>query len=259
MLKKSLLVVALASLVACGKNDETVDAKKPTAELKILSHHVDISQSTEKLEFAIDFTDDTELASYKIDIHDDFDGHSHGRQEATYNPFVTDKIYTISGKTFAAKETLLVPNNVATGNYHFEIKYFDKSGNEGEFIVQTFEVRHPQRQAKTEISQPDFTKEIEISKGQNLSVLGKITDPDDNLDKVVVKLVEEEEGSHSGRTEAETPLFEKKFEGINAKDINLNLSIPIPNNAKAGHHILMIIANDKSGNYKTFSGEITIK
>jgi len=255
-MNKYLLFLAASFVTfSCQKTTET-DLTKPTAELKNLSKSVDISQNTAQLAFELALIDDSELGSYKIEIHSDFDGHSHGRTEASYQAFAFDKAYVISGKNVAASEKITVPNTAATGLYHFQINYFDKSGNEGEFIVNNFEITHPQRQPKVVIDQPNFATEVGAEKGKNLALSCKVSDPDDLLEKVQVLLVAEEE--KKGRKESTSPVFDKSFDKINATSLDVKLSIPIPSTIGTGHYALIIRCQDKSGNYKIQSNEIHI-
>ncbi|TAE04057.1 MAG: DUF4625 domain-containing protein, partial [Bacteroidetes bacterium] len=103
-----ILLVALIFLnLACSKtNNDPVDKDKPTFVVKSYDKEIDISKGAAFLNFEIEFTDNVNLGSFKLEIHDNFDGHGHGRTEATKLSF--DKVYTLSGTKFTVKDRIPV-------------------------------------------------------------------------------------------------------------------------------------------------------
>jgi hypothetical protein len=80
-----------------------------------------------------------ELGIYNIEIHNNFDHHSHSTdavecdsesKKKPINPFVFNRDFPIPvGKTvFEADNTILIPMDVDTGDYHFMIRLTDKAG-----------------------------------------------------------------------------------------------------------------------------------
>lgn len=93
----------------------------------------------EEFPFKAVFTDNRELGSYNIEIHNNFDHHSHSTEGGTceldpqkdpVKPFVYNKDYSIPiGKTFfRAENSIKVPMDVDTGDYHFMVRLTDKAG-----------------------------------------------------------------------------------------------------------------------------------
>ncbi len=202
MKKFSLMLLLFGSLLgsqSCG--DKEVDTEAPTLQLlsttpsgQITSvcgeqeENVFVLAGGEELSFELLLEDNSELSQYKIDIHNNFDCHGHGEVGAPsinipdLNSTTTDwsvlEINELSGQSQTINKTLMVPENVTAGNYHFELQVLDESGNDQPkaniyslVVTNSTDTESP----ILTINEPNTTS-FSIAKGENLRVVGTLTD-----------------------------------------------------------------------------------
>ncbi len=245
VLIKIVFLAVVVGFMACSKSDDNkpVDKTKPTATMVSMTEVVDQNTSAPTLNFVIDFADDQGLKEYKVDIHDAFDGHSHGRRDAT-KAFIFTKVYSMSGKTHKATVSVPIPKDAPTGPYHLVIKYFDAAGNEGQELDLDFEIAN-------EATQPtiNILTELNPVKGRSMMVNIAVSDPDGEVEDVVVMVVHEKTG---------TEIFEGD-KHVHAKNAEVTFTIPIPANAPAGTYGFIVAAVDDDGNYTVIEEEFELK
>lgn len=142
MIRKIIFYLAIFLLLpSCGQ-EEDHDMEKPVIDMNGTSAFpltCDIVYRGESFTFKALFTDNRELGNYNIEIHNNFDHHSHSTDDVDcepdekkkpVKPFVYNKSFPIpDGETsYEAENSIYVPEDVDTGDYHFMIRLTDKSG-----------------------------------------------------------------------------------------------------------------------------------
>ncbi|MCC5944679.1 MAG: DUF4625 domain-containing protein [Bernardetiaceae bacterium] len=255
------LFALLALFAACNNNDDEnpVDNTPPTVSevtLNNLRQDIRIAQG-ERIDFRAKFEDNVELGQFKIDIHDNFDGHSHGRIEAT--PFEFVQVYNMSGRIYEAHEEIAVPADAATGMYHFIVQFFDAAGNEGEFYEIDFEITGD-NQPQIALRFPNPNAETDMAAGDMLVLQGMVTS-EIGLAKIAIKLFKEDDDDHDHEGgDHDHELYEKEYiaGGINAWDLSNAEAIQIPADLDHAHLELIITAFDTEGNTKTVKAKIHV-
>lgn len=142
---KYFLSVFFAALLftACTNNgDEVVkDMEKPVISDGAVPSPIDcqVYKKGETIAVRYTFTDNVELGNYNIEIHNNFDHHSHSTSaveceffpiKSAVNPFIYNKTFSIpqGSKTYEAKADIVIPTNIDSGDYHFEITVSDQAG-----------------------------------------------------------------------------------------------------------------------------------
>lgn len=180
------LSLLLVSISGCK---QAVDLEAPTSELLLFDpaprvgmicdtelENVFFLTSGQTLRFDMIFRDNEALSQYKIDIHSNFDCHGHART-ATEDWTVLE-IVDLSGTEQEVSRSLVVPENVTAGAYHFQVQVIDVAGNENPFsnffdvrIVNSIDTVAPMLAASTP-SQNQFS----IARGEDLSFEGAVID-----------------------------------------------------------------------------------
>lgn len=138
----AIITVLIFTLSFWSCTKEEIDDLKPQIDLTIAgAYPVNCStvQRGSTLNFKAKFTDNVALGSYSVDLHHNFDHHNHSTSVETCNlgpiktpisPFTFIQDYTIpSGQTeYIATGSILIPNNIDAGDYHFMYKVTDASG-----------------------------------------------------------------------------------------------------------------------------------
>lgn len=142
MKQKVLFYLAtLLLLFSCGQ-DEDHDIDKPAIDMSGASAFpltCDVVYRGGSFTFKALFSDNKELGNYNIEIHNNFDHHSHSTDDVEctldekkkpLKPFIYNKDFSIpSGSvTYEAENSIHVPEDVDTGDYHFMVRLTDKSG-----------------------------------------------------------------------------------------------------------------------------------
>lgn len=143
MIKKKLFYCIAGFLVlSCSNDDGTKDMEKPSIDMAFESafpkNCVTLYRG-DTLLFKATFTDDIELGSYNIEVHNNFDHHSHSTDDVEcetepekkpVTPWVYNRDFPIpAGKSrFETGDTISIPVDVDTGDYHFMIRLTDKAG-----------------------------------------------------------------------------------------------------------------------------------
>ncbi|MDR3137946.1 MAG: DUF4625 domain-containing protein [Tannerellaceae bacterium] len=135
-MKVQIISLALATLAfgffnACEQGDTQkpiIDLVEPEeGDLLAIGHEHGVH-----LEMKL--SDNDALNSYRVQIHNAFDGHPHQETRSDDpEPFFYDSVFTdIQGKrnTHIHHHAIVIPEGVAEGNYHLEVRCLDVSGNE---------------------------------------------------------------------------------------------------------------------------------
>lgn len=255
----SLLFITVLAISACS--DEEVDATNPTVSdvtLNELSEDIQVNPGS-TMHFDAVFSDDVRLGEFKVDIHDNFDGHDHGR---TLNAIAWDTTFIVEliGKNQTVHEDIEIPQNAATGPYHFNLQFFDEAGNEGDLMTIEFEIVDPAAQPSIVILSPDPNAEFETSPGASFTLMATVSDPD-GLEEVHMEIMEahDEHDHDHGRLTSEEAIWEKEMELNGESQLAIDENITIPASADQGHYELKIKAKDLEGNYKVSKLEIHVE
>ena len=137
----TLILMLILLIISCEKEDK--DDIPPAIDMSAENHNpanCDTVYIGEAFVFKATFTDNNELGAYSIDIHHNFDHHTHSTQpehceldpqkEPTEDVFVFIETYDIpsGSKKYDANDTIFIPNDVDTGDYHFFVSLTDKEG-----------------------------------------------------------------------------------------------------------------------------------
>ena len=137
-------MAAAFTLNSCSGDDSSssVDDVKPVIDTSITGAFP-VSCSTVRrgdvIPFKALFTDNAALGAYSINIHNNFDHHSHDTEvdacpfeaaKTPVNPWAATLTYTIpqNSKEFVAQQSITVPSDIDTGDYHFMIQLTDAQG-----------------------------------------------------------------------------------------------------------------------------------
>lgn len=116
------------------------------------------------------------LSQYKIDAHSNFDCHAHG-SKTTAIPWTVLKIENISGTDTTVTETLVIPPDAASGNYHLMIRLLDEDGREAEFAEFNVIITNPEdTQPPTIVLTSPTEDSIAVATGATLVFDGQIYD-----------------------------------------------------------------------------------
>lgn len=144
--------------------------------------------SGDTLSFDVLFSDDVALSQYKIDIHQNFDCHGHGGGAAPggTQPQVSNQttdwavleIIDLSGTQQTETKSMLVPENVTAGIYHFQVQVIDESGNDNPLaniyslrLLNTRDTIAPELM----LTQPSQTS-LSAARGSAIQFAGEVTD-----------------------------------------------------------------------------------
>ncbi|MDR0422512.1 MAG: DUF4625 domain-containing protein [Proteiniphilum sp.] len=142
MIRKTILcTVAVLLLLSCGGSGD-YDMEKPAIDMSGASAFpltCDTVYRGESFTFGALFTDNRELGNYNIEIHNNFDHHSHStdntpcapdERKAPVNPFIYNRDFRIPAGTVSleVRNSIPVPEDVDTGDYHFMIRLTDRAG-----------------------------------------------------------------------------------------------------------------------------------
>ena len=140
-------LLASAFLGACSDEDDAKDAEPPRiveneAGSGNPSNPIDcqVYHLGDTIYFNYEFTDNQELGNFSLNIHHNFDHHNHPNmnvtcqldptKKANANVWVFNQNYPIPQglKVYDAKESIAIPRDIQTGDYHFMIVLTDKTG-----------------------------------------------------------------------------------------------------------------------------------
>lgn len=182
------VTVSVILMVACGK--ETVPPKGEnelsiniletsvpvtSAEVCGVEHNNVLQLTTgQPLVLKMQFKGAEELSQYKIDIHANFDCHGHERPLSEWQYL---KVENISGKEATVTESIPLPTETFTGNYHCIIRLIDASGNEANFVEFSLIVSNSEDSEPPVITlQQPASDSIVVNKGDILTFQGVVTD-----------------------------------------------------------------------------------
>jgi len=259
-----MMLALVLSIAGCNDEDAIVDTTDPVVSNVLLNdtspdEDIEVNPGT-TMHFDAVFSDDVRLGELKIDIHNNFDGHSHGRINEEAEPFSDERIIELIGREQTVHEDFVVPDNAATGPYHFNIQFFDNLGNEGDLMTIEFEIVDEAEQPLITINNPTSGTEVESSPGGTFTLDVDVSDPD-GLEEVHAYLMEEhEDHDHDhGRVTSEEPIWEIEVELNGALEYQIDETVTIPANAEVGHYELKIKAIDMNGNVKIEEFEVHVE
>lgn len=163
---------SMRSMEICGENDDRVFYLGDRQALQI--------------EFLVE--DNEEIAEIKWDIHNNFDCHGHGGGSAPgFTPPAVDqqtedwsllRVEEVNSPDYEIQETLLAPENVTAGNYHFALQAVDQSGNTSPFgDIYTIRVLNPSDTVSPHLSITEpASRTLEGSKSEVLTFSGMLED-----------------------------------------------------------------------------------
>ena len=137
------LIIFLIFLFGCEKEEnKTIDKSYPEINMtypEAFPKNCDTLYTGSYFVLNAKLSDNKELGSYNIDIHNNFDHHSHSTEveecvmfpeKTPVNPFLFIQQFTIPEgvRSYNAKDSIFIPDDVDTGNYHLMIKVTDHEG-----------------------------------------------------------------------------------------------------------------------------------
>jgi len=255
------ILLAVVVITSSCTEEEEVDDTDPVVT------NVTLNDATEDIQvnpgtimhFDAVFSDNERLGEFKIDIHDNFDGHSHGRLSQVTDPFDTVIIVELIGREETMHMDIEIPENAATGPYHFNLQFFDHIGNEGELMTIDFEIVDEAEQPAITINNPDPATEFEIAPSATFTLDAIVTDPDGLVElEAYFEEEHDDEGHDHGRLSDEE-LWEMEWPLNGETEVVINESITIDAAAEVGHYELKIKAKDSKGNVKLAAVEVHIE
>ena len=210
----------------------------------------------------MNFKDNEALSQYKVDIHNNFDCHGHGEGNLFITPvpvvnnMTTDwtvlEIQNISGLTAPITRTFDVPENVTTGNYHFQIQVLDESGNDNpaaNFFA--LKIKNPLDDVSPEITVNEpSTASFSAKKGETIRFTGMVTDNHSLSDGGNGVLYLFYTDLSSGNTFATNEVF--VFDGNVEKHFDFDFEYTVPQTLVAGNYRYTLAANDGVRNVAAF-------
>lgn len=262
MLRKTIIGLAtMAMLLAAGC--ENPDTAKPTIDAFTINgadHEVEVAAGDTAV-LQLSFSDNENLQTYKVDIHDGFDGHGHGKVNS-FQKFSYQQTFSIAGKNALESRDVAIPEDAAAGPYHCTVRVLDEAGNEGDLAEIDLLIKNG-GQAQVNITSPDFSDEVVVNTGNQLTLEGTVTD-DVDIDEIFVTLAPE--GDDHGKRAQESPLYEQDFDLPGSSDQTWNFSalnnshpVNIPANAETGHYVLNVVVLDSDGNMTIWEGEVEVQ
>ncbi len=251
VVSSGLIAFGLLLLVgSCKKGDDQKDLERPLISLQ--SPGDDTIRGGESLLIRGIITDNEALSQVKIEIHDDFDGHSHGKK-AGAPAFVWDTIMTLSGKETAIDFPLAVPEDIASGQYHFQMQALDASGNEAEFVVRGLYLKNAFDTISPEIANLTTTPAaqnglITVKSGATLTLMGALSD-NMGLEAYELKII---------RNSNQEIVYDFDEE-ISGSNYSLNKLLAIETQWGTGEFTLELIVKDEKGNREDVDLDLVIE
>ncbi len=235
---------------ACSKANDEKDTERPLISLQ--SPGDDSLRGGDNLQIRAIITDNESLSQVKIEIHDDFDGHSHGKK-AGAPAFAWDTIMTLSGKETMLDFPVAVPEDIASGRYHFQMQALDVSGNEAEFVVRTLVLTNAFDTIPPIISNLSTTPAaqngtITVKSGATLSIMAALSD-NLGLETLEVKIIR-------SSNEEIVYDFDKELSGTAT---NLNELFTIDSQWGTGEFVLELLLIDEKGNRADMDLDLVIE
>ena len=216
----------------------------------------------DQLIFDVIFKDNEALSQYKVDVHNNFDCHGHGEGNLFITPvpdvnnMTTDwtilDIQDISGLNAPVARSFDVPENVTTGNYHFQIQVLDESGNDNPAAnFFTLKIKNPLDDIAPEIdvNEPS-TSSFSIKKGETIRFSGMVTDDRSLSDggNGVLYLFYTDLSSGNTFATSEVIFFDENVE----QQYDFDIEYTVPLTLVARNYRYTLAANDGVRNVATF-------
>lgn len=191
------------------------------------------------LSLKLQFTGARNLAQYKIDIHSNFDCHAHERPLSEWRLL---KIGELTGTTAVLTETIPLPEDAFSGNYHCIIRLIDEQGNEAPFKEFNLVVSNTGDSEAPVISYLlPASDSVAIHKGEELLFKGTVTD---NLSLRNGKL----EITYTDAGGNDYTALNELFTGSDSTTHHFERSYTIPAYAAAGLALFRLKAYDQFNN-----------
>jgi hypothetical protein len=256
-IKLLVLLLLITSLFSCGKEDTTppewdfhsfTPSPNPGEICGEMQNEVFFVSGGETFEFTATFTDNEALSQYKIDIHENFDCHGHGKT----SDWSVLQLIDLSGKEEFISKSILVPENVTAGKYHFSIQLVDAAGNQAtNTFIRDIVVYNPTDSVPpvVTVATPLPSTSHTATRGGSLNFQGTITD---NLSlgeggngKLVIDYVNlSNQNKFIGK--------ELNFPESQGASYNFNETFTIPNSIPAGNYLFRVYAYDGVNNVSDF-------
>jgi len=274
-------IVSILTIVACGGGE--VDVTPPSMEVNSFNPEPIVDEicgaqepevfnlkGGDQLTFDVVFKDDDGLSQYKLDIHNNFDCHGHGGGSApsvtvpnvnnqTIDWSIQDN-QNITGTDSPILRTLDVPSNVTTGNYHFQIRVVDQSGNDTPTAnIFSLKIKNPLDDIAPQITiNEPASNNFSISKGEKIQFAGQVEDERSLSDggNGVLYLAYTDLSSGNTFTTNEVFVFDENVD----KTFNFDFEYTVPNSLTTGSYRFSLGANDGVRNvapFKFFEVEVT--
>ena len=267
----SILVASLLVWASCESNG--VDTQAPRLEILSLSptptafeicgaveDTVFLLTGGDVLELLVAFDDDQALSQYKIDIHNNFDCHGHGGGSApggvvpAVDNFTEDltvlDIGSVSGLRDTLERSLLIPENVTAGNYHFQIQVLDESGNDVPLAnFYSLSIKNPMDSVAPEIEVNTPVGDFTAVKGEKVRFTGTVTDnyslSEGGNGVVFITYTDLSSGNTFTTNVAEA------FNQGTELSFEFDLEVTVPNTLVAGEYLFTVRAHDGVRNVAT--------
>lgn len=145
-IKTVTLLITTILFFNCSDNEETSenkpDKEKPTININYeggFPRPCDVLERGETYTIRVNVSDNIGLATYAIDLHNNFDHHTHDDQgskcnleptKTPDNPLILMENYDIkqTPKTYEISQSITIPKDIDTGDYHCQISVIDVTG-----------------------------------------------------------------------------------------------------------------------------------
>ena len=254
---KSSLGFSLLLILSFAACKQAVDVAPPSVEVLSFtpaprtglvcgesSANVFFVESGGTLSFELRFRDNEALSQYKIDIHSNFDCHGHARKTEDWSVL---EVIDLSGTEQVVSRSLVVPDDVTAGTYHFQIQAIDQAGNEDPFAnYYDIQVTN-QRDTVPPTLMVDAPSErsFQAGKGSSLRFAGMVMDNYSLLEgdngRLLLTYREAEGGNRF-------TAFEQPFGGVDPRGEAFDLTWEVPATLPAGTYELVLSAYDGVNN-----------
>lgn len=192
------------------------------------------------LKMNLNLIDNEELAQLKVDIHANFD--CHGHRSPTLDSWSVLDLIDLSGSEQDLELFYVPPTDAWAGNYHFQLRLLDASGNEtGGSTAYSIKLISSQDSIAPEIRLNSPQSSLIANRGSQIFFEGEALD---NMDLTGGKLELRYE-SPSGNIQLAQDLALTAGSGTN---YNFNWPYTIPNSLAAGNYRYFLRIIDAVGN-----------
>jgi len=161
-------------------------------------------------------------------------------------------IQDLSGSSAAVDRGFEVPQNVTSGNYHFQIQVVDESGNDDPAAnIFTLKIKNPLDEIAPQISVVEpLAKSFSVAKGESIRFTGQVTDERSLSDGGNGVLFLAYTDLNSGNTFATDQVF--VFDENVETTFDFDFEYTVPQTLVAGDYRFSLGANDGVRNVAVF-------